>query len=202
MIEEKKIKKEKPLPEITEDEKPFDIPSNWKWVRLGEILIKLVDGAHHTPKYTNSGIPFISVKNISSGKLDFKDTKFISEEEHNNLFKRCNPEKNDLLLSKVGTTGIPVKVDTDEPFSLFVSVALLKFNNKLIDVEFLMYTILSPTIQKQCKKNTKGVGNKNWVIRDIANTIIPLPPLEEQKRIVEKLEQLIPLCEKLNQQNT
>lgn len=197
LIAEKKIKKEKPLPEITDAEKPFDIPETWKWCRLGSILNKLTDGAHSTPKYTPIGIPFLSVKDMSSGVLDFLNCKYISEEEHQTLYSRCNPEYGDLLLTKVGTTGIPVIVDTNEPFSLFVSVALLKFDQNLIYNKFLKLLINSPLVQTQAAENTKGVGNKNWVMRDIANTIIVLPPLAEQKRIVEKLEQLLPLCDKL-----
>lgn len=197
LIKEGKIKKEKPLPPITDDEKPFEIPETWKWVRLGSILNKLVDGTHKTPKYTISGIPFVSVRNISNGTLDLSNTKFISLKEHEELFLRCNPQKGDILLSKVGTTGIPAKVNTDIEFSLFVSVALLKFDNNLIDIDFLIYVIKTPDFQKQCKNKTRGVGNKNWVIKDIANTIFPLPPLFEQKRIVAKLEKILPLCDRL-----
>ena len=197
LIKEGKIKKEKPLPEISEDEIPFDIPESWKWVRIGSLLHKLVDGTHRTPKYTTSGVPFVSVKNMSNGVLSLENTKFISKSEHEELWKRCNPQRGDLLLSKVGTTGVPAKVDTDIEFSLFVSVALLKFNNQFIDIDFLIYSILSPDFQKQCKEHTRGVGNKNWVIKDIANTLMPLPPIAEQKRIVQKLEEILPLCEKL-----
>lgn len=75
LIKEGKIKKEKPLPEIAEDEVPFDIPESWKWVRLGSLLHKLVDGAHRTPKYTLSGVPFVSVKNMSNGVLSLENTK-------------------------------------------------------------------------------------------------------------------------------
>lgn len=197
LIKAGKIKKEKPLPEIAENEIPFDIPDTWKWVKIGSLLHKLVDGAHRTPKYTTSGVPFVSVRNMSSGVLSLEDTKFISLEEHRELWKRCNPERNDLLLSKVGTTGVPAKVNTDKEFSLFVSVALLKFNNDLLDIDFLYYSILAPDFQKQCREHTRGVGNKNWVIQDIANTIMPLPPLAEQKRIVAKLEEILPLCDRL-----
>jgi type I restriction enzyme S subunit len=197
LIKEGKIKKTKNLPEITEDEIPFDIPENWKWVRLGEVLYKLTDGTHSTPKYTATGVPFISVKDISSGNMDFSNTKFISQEEHESLYKRCDPEWGDILLTKVGTTGIPVIVDTEKEFSLFVSVALLKFNTDLIFNKFLMYVINAPVVQIQARENTRGVGNKNWVMRDIANTIIPLPPLTEQKRIVAKIEQLVPHAKQL-----
>lgn len=197
LIKEKKIKKEKPLAEITEDEVPFEIPEGWKWVRLGNLLNKLTDGAHSTPKYTDCGIPFISVKDISSGKIDFSNTKYISKEEHDSLFKRCNPEPEDILLTKVGTTGIPVIVETNKEFSLFVSVALLKFDIDLIYNKYLVYAIKSPVVQIQCDKNTRGVGNKNWVMRDIANTILPLPPIAEQKRIVAKIEEMLPYCKQL-----
>jgi len=171
----------------------YDIPDNWSWTRLGNILLQLTDGTHKTPKYTKTGIPFVSVKDMSSGKLNFSTTKYISKEEHEVLSKRCNPQKGDILLSKVGTTGIPAIVDTDFEFSLFVSLALLKFDDKLIDRKYLIYLILSPLVQEQCRENTKGVGNKNWVIKDIANTFIVIPPLEEQQRIVSKIDKLFNL---------
>ena len=195
LLKDGKIKKEKPLPPITQDEIPYALPQGWEWVRLGEILTKLTDGAHKTPNYQSSGVSFLSVKDISSGYIDFSNTKFISESEHQELFKRCNPQKNDILLTKVGTTGVPAIVETDKEFSLFVSVALLKFNNKFIDIKYLYNLILSPLVQAQAKENTKGIGNKNWVIDKIAQTIIPLPPLAEQKRIVEKLEEILPLVD-------
>lgn len=195
LIKEGKIKKQKVLPQITDEEIPFEIPEKWKWVRLGDVILKLTDGAHRTPTYKKNGVPFLSVKDISSGKIDYSNCKFISRNEHEKLFERCNPEKGDLLLTKVGTTGIPVIVETDDEFSLFVSVALLKLPTNLINIYFLKHLINSPLVQVQVKENTRGVGNKNWVMRDIANTIIPLPPLGEQKRIVEKIEDLMPLVE-------
>lgn len=197
LVKEGKIKKEKPLPEIGEDDMLFEIPGSWIWCRLGNILYKLTDGTHSTPKYTASGVPFLSVKDMSSGQLDFSSCKYISEQEHQELFSRCNPEYGDLLLTKIGTTGIPVIVNTDKQFSLFVSVALLKFCQELIDNKFLQILLNSPLVQTQATENTRGVGNKNWVMRDIANTLIVLPPLAEQKRIVAKLEELLPLCERL-----
>lgn len=197
LIKEKIIKKDKRTNSIINfQEVPFDIPENWMWVTLGSILNKLTDGTHKTPKYTSTGVKFVSVKDMSNGFLSLENTKYISEEEHKELYERCNPEKGDLILSKVGTTGVPAIVDTTEPFSLFVSVALLKFDCKCIDVEFLYYMLMSPLVQAQATENTRGVGNKNWVLDAIASTMVVLPPLVEQKRIVAKIEELLPLVDR------
>ena len=181
----------------SENEIPFDIPETWKWTYLGCILNKLTDGTHKTPKYASSGVKFVSVKDMSSGNLSLENTKYISVAEHEELYTRCDPVRGDMLLSKVGTTGVPAIVNTDEPFSLFVSVALLKYSHSCIDEHFLYYLLLSPLVQMQATENTRGVGNKNWVLDAIAKTVIVLPPLAEQKRIVAKLEELLPLCERL-----
>lgn len=197
LIKEKIIKKDKRTNSIINfQEVPFDIPENWMWVTLGSILNKLTDGTHKTPKYTSTGVKFVSVKDMSNGFLSLENTKYISEEEHKELYARCNPEKGDLIFSKVGTTGVPAIVDTTEPFSLFVSVALLKFDCKCIDVEFLYYMLMSPLVQAQATENTRGVGNKNWVLDAIASTMVVLPPLVEQKRIVAKIEELLPLVDR------
>ena len=176
-----------------DDEIPFEIPETWSYCRLGTILHKLTDGTHAKPKYVSSGVPFISVKDVSSGKLDFTNCKFITNQEHRELFGRCDPEYGDILLTKVGTTGIPVIVDVHDEFSLFVSVALLKFDQELLFNRFLIHLLCSPLVQKQAEENTRGVGNKNWVMRDIANTLIVVPPLAEQHRIVNELDRILPL---------
>ena len=178
-----------------DEEIPFEIPDSWVWCRLGSILEKLTDGTHSTPKYTDSGVPFISVKDVSSGVLSFDSAKHISESEHRELYKRCDPKRGDILLTKVGTTGIPVIVDTDEEFSLFVSVAQLRFSHSLLDENYLLLLIQSPLVQQQCTEHTRGVGNKNWVMRDIANTLVAIPPLAEQKRIVAFYTSITPLIQ-------
>ena len=197
LIERKVIKRDKRTETaIDPNAIPFDVPENWKWVTLGSILNKLTDGTHKTPKYTTDGIKFVSVKDMSNGVLSLENTKFISEEEHQELYARCNPEKGDILLSKVGTTGVPAIVNTTEQFSLFVSVALLKFDRECIDLKFLYYMLMSPLVQIQATENTRGVGNKNWVLDAIANTMVVLPPLAEQKRIVIKVEELLPYVDR------
>ena len=170
-----------------DDEIPFEIPQGWEWCRFSSIYWQLTDGTHSTPKYTLSGIPFLSVKDMSTGRLSFSNTKFISEKEHKLLSQRCHPCKGDLLISKVGTTGIPLIIDDDREFSIFVSLALIKFFPKFINSSFLITLLNSPLVQMQVKENTRGVGNKNWVLTAISNTLLVIPPLHEQQRIIEKI---------------
>lgn len=179
---------------------PYVTPKSWEWVRLEGICTLITDGTHLTPNYIDSGIPFLSVKNLSSGNINFSDTKFISPNEHKELTKRCKPELNDILLTKIGTTGIAVRVNTDKEFSIFVSVALIKFVNTKTNPQFLEMLINSPLVKKYSKDGTEGVGNKNLVLRKIREYLIPIPPLAEQKRIVAKIEELMALCDKLEAQ--
>ena len=179
-----------------DEEIPFEIPQGWEWCRFSSLYLSLTDGTHSTPKYTLSGIPFISVKDMSSGVIDFSNTKYISKEEHQKLSDRCHPQKGDLLLSKVGTTGIPAMVTTDREFSLFVSVALIKLIQCDINREFLVFMIQSPLVQEQAKENTRGVGNKNWVLSAVSKTLMVVPPLEEQGRIRNRLNLILSYVER------
>ena len=196
LIKEGKIKKEKPLPDIAEDEVPFEIPESWKWVRLGDIILSAKDGPHFSPKYQPSGIPFISTRNISTGKLDFTGAKYISEELHQELCKRCKPKQWDVLYSKGGTTGIAAVNDTDVDFNVWVHVAVLELGDYLFP--FYLATVLnSPHCYDQSQKLTHGTSNRDLGLTRMINISLPLPPLAEQKRIVAKLEELLPLCERL-----
>jgi len=195
LINEGKIKKENLLSFVLEKEIPFELPKGWKWSRAENFCTQITDGTHHTPTYVQSGIPFLSVKDLTGGKLEFNNSKFIAEAEHLELSKRCHPEFNNILLTKVGTTGIARIVDTKEEFSIFVSLSLLKFNADFIDPHYLELCINSPYVRKLSKDGTEGIGNKNLVLRKIKSFLIPIPPINEQKRIVEKVHSLMKICD-------
>lgn len=195
----KKVSKKKDFLPLDNDEVPFAVPKTWKWVRLHEICWLITDGTHHTPTYVDSGVPFLSVKDLSAGYLDFSNTRFVTAEAHKELCIRCKPEYGDILLTKVGTTGIAVEIDTNQEFNIFVSVALLKHFLAFTYPRFVRHLLNSPLVKKQSEDGTEGVGNKNLVLRKIYNFIIPLPPLAEQKRIVEKVDELMALCDRYQQ---
>ena len=194
LIEEKKIKKEKPLPQITDDEKPFDIPESWKWVRFSDV-IDVRDGTHDTPKYVLKGIPLVTSKNLVSGKIDFDTTKLISEEDASAINMRSEVNTGDILFAMIGTIGNPVLVKKDREFCI-KNMALFKpIDNHLFDMSYLLLFLQKE--QEQMKKSASG-GVQSFVsLKFLRNYLLPLPPLAEQKRIVEKLEELLPLCERL-----
>jgi type I restriction enzyme S subunit len=198
LIAEGKIKRDKPLGEIAEEEKPFELPQDWEWVRLGQIAMQVTDGTHHTPKYLPTGVAFISVKDIDGNTVSFNDCKFISEEEHRQINARCNPEKGDLLLCRIGTLGRPTLVDTDRPFSLFVSVGLIKLP-KSCDLSAYFHLVMKgPLLAAQYQEIKAGGSHTNKLnLGDIPQLRIPVPPLAEQSRIVTRVEELMRLCDAL-----
>ena len=187
LIKAGKIKKEKPLPEITEEEKTFELPENWVWVRLSDLCYQISDGTHKTPAYVETGIPFLSVKDISSGYLDFSNTRFISPDEHNSLIGRCKPEKDDVLICRIGTLGKAVKIDAEVEFSIFVSLGLIKLVNKAI-ADYIVLAINSGYGWSWIQRVKVGGGTHTFKINldDLRLMPIPLPPLDEQLRIREK----------------
>lgn len=167
-----------------------NLEQNYNKRSVDELCIKITDGTHATPNYTDSGIPFLSVKDISNGVINFSNTRFISLEEHQLLSKRCNVEKNDILYTKVGTTGIAKVVDVDNEFSIFVSIALLKPRHDVIYNMFFQYMLNSPNCYSQAQKLTRGVANRNLVLKDIKGIIFPIPSYDVQRSIVTYLDEV------------
>lgn len=188
------IKKEKPLQKILEDEKAFDIPESWIWVRLSSICKSITDGDHQAPPQVSSGVPFLVISNLSSGVIDFSNTRLVPQDYFDKLSRERVPEKGDLIFTVTGSYGIPVKVDCDVSFCFQRHMALIKHS---IDKEFLFYLLKSPVVKEQCDKAATGTAQKTVGLNSLRNIIVPLPPLAEQKRIVEKLEEILPLCNNL-----
>lgn len=199
LIEKGKLKKQKALPEITEDEIPFEIPETWKWVKCGDILNIVSAKRVHQSDWQNKGIPFYRAREISKlskfGTVD--NDLFISEELFNSLSVYGLPEKNDLMVSAVGTLGKTYIVKENDRF-YYKDASVLCFKNYAqINAMFLKYAMDSSLMKNQIEANSRGTTVGTLTIVRTSNYIIPLPPLAEQKRIVEKIEELLPLVEKL-----
>lgn len=194
LIKNGKIKKEKPLPEITEDEIPFEIPSSWKWVRFSEVM-DVRDGTHDSPKYIETGIPLVTSKNISGGGLDFSNVKYISREDADKINERSNVDTGDILFAMIGSIGNPVIVNKDREFCV-KNVALFKnYDKSKMCIEYVYWFLYR---EQYIMKKVASGGVQSFIsLRVFRNYLFPLPPLEEQKRIVAKIEELLPYCDQL-----
>ncbi|MHA3104293.1 restriction endonuclease subunit S [Acinetobacter sp. ANC 3791] len=181
----------------------FLLPPKWVKAYLGELTLLITDGTHHTPKYLDSGIPFISVKDVSGKTISFDDCKYISSEEHSELIKRCKPEINDILLCRIGTLGRATLIDTEKDFSIFVSLGLLKLSKIINYSKYLHLFLHSPQALLQFDEVKVGGSHTNKLnLKDLPHIVINLPPLEEQQRIVAKVDELMQLCDQLEEQQS
>lgn len=198
LIKEGKIKKEKPLPEIAEDEKPFDIPESWKSVRLGNIVS--VYGGKRIPvgrklSSEDTGYIYIRVSDMKDGYVSIDNLQYVPQDIYP-LISRYIINKEDVFITVAGTIGRVGKIPPElDGANLTENADRLVFSN--LDQDWLIKCLQSPLIQSQIADATTKVGQPKLAIIRIQNIIIPLPPLAEQKRIVAKLEEILPLCERL-----
>lgn len=172
-----------------ERERAYNL-NNWKWVKLAEVCEKITDGTHQTPTYFDSWFVFLSSKNVTSGKIDWDNIKYIDEKQHIEMQKRIAPKKWDILLAKNWTTGIAAIVDRDIIFDIYVSLALLRPQKNIIDNKYLLYFVNSPSAKQQFNKRIKWVGVPNLHLKEIKDVELPLPDLETQSQIVAHLDQV------------
>ena len=187
LIKEKKIKKEKPLSEITEEEKPFDIPENWEWVRLGDICSKVVDGDHNPPKGSNRPTPYIMVssQNINNDRLvNLCRVRYLSKEVFEKENLRTLASEGDIFFTSVGSLGRSCIYDgsLNICFQRSVSVITAQIYNW-----YLKRCLDSPYFQNMIYAEAKGTAQKGFYLKQLSNSLIPLPPLNEQHRIADKV---------------
>jgi type I restriction enzyme S subunit len=197
LIKEGKIKKEKPLSEIMEDEVPFEIPESWKWVRMSDV-IDVRDGTHDTPSYIPNGYPLITGKDFYNGYFELSKTQYVSKEDYEEIRKRSNVEIGDILFSMIGgNIGSMILISNENYFEMAIkNVALFKqYVYNMVLSKYLMYYLKN---QVPRIKATANGGAQSFVpLKVLRNYLLPLPPLEEQKRIIAKIEEIMPYCQQL-----
>jgi type I restriction enzyme, S subunit len=197
LIKDKKIKKLKPLPEITEEEIPFEIPQTWNWVRLGNICEKVGSGSTPTggnSVYKQSGIKFLRSQNIYNDGLRLENIAYISEEQNK---QGSTVKAKDILLNITGgSIGRCALVPDDFDIANINQHVMIIRNLVAENRYFLHYTLTSAYIQSMIMSVQVGVSREGLSAEKLNNFLIPLPPIEEQKRIVAKIEELMPYVEK------
>ena len=174
-----------------DDEIPFEVPDSWAWVRLSIICKSIADGDHQPPPQVSSGIPFLVISDVSSGQIVFSKTRFVPLSYYQTLSENRVPEQGDLLFTVTGSYGIVVPVMTERQFCFQRHMALLK--PCIIDSVFLAIWLTTPLVFEQCRVNATGTAQKTVGLSALRSLLIPVPPLKEQVRILEKLNHLLPI---------
>ena len=171
-----------------DDELPYEIPKTWCWARMGSCL-DVRDGTHDTPKYVTEGIPLVTSKNLCNGKIDFSTAKFISKEDHLAISQRSKVDSEDIMYAMIGSIGNPVLYNGNAEFSI-KNMALFKKINNGLDMEYVYWFLYLS--QDTMKKFSSG-GVQSFVsLGYLRNYWIPVPPIEEQHRIVTTIKQILP----------
>lgn len=179
------------------EEVPFIIPETWKWGTLKNITGTITDGTHHSPK--NSQVKdevfknlYVTAKNIKYTGVDLSKPTYVDDEVHAEIIQRCSPAFGDVLFVKDGaTTGVVTVNNLQDSFSMLSSVALIKTLPEVLDSQYLVYVLRAPVIEKLIRSKMKGTGIPRVTLKILQDIPIPVPPFDEQLRIVGKVGDLL-----------
>ena len=195
LVKEGKIKKTSKLPIITDTEQPFNLPESWKWIRLNDISQQIGDIDHKMPTKVNfKSIPYISPKDFTPTGIDYRNAKQIDEKSFLQLSKKFKPQKGDFIFPRYGTIGKIREIDVDFPLLVSYSCCVIRPSLN-VERKYVYYGLQSKVIKDEINRYINKSTQPNVGLKSIQKFIFPLPPLEEQKRIVAKIEKLMPLVD-------
>lgn len=188
-----KIKKSKPLPPISDEEKPFEIPDNWKWVRWGALSEQIQYGYIASAK--DSGrIKMVRISDIQDNKVIWGNVPYCDIDDAN--IDAYLLHDNDILFARTGgTVGKSYLVENITEKAVFAGYLIRSSYSDKLDAKYIKIFMNSNLYWKQLQNGTTATAQPNCNGQTLSKMVLPLPPLGEQKRIVAKLEELLPLCE-------
>jgi type I restriction enzyme S subunit len=161
---------------------PLATPKAIATATLGELCTRVTDGTHQPPKWSAHGHPFLFVSNVISGEINFHTEKFISDETHAELTRRCPIEVGDVLYSTVGSYGVPAVVRSPRKFAFQRHIAHIKPDRNVLNPEFLRAMLASPFVKRQAHKSARGIAQKTVNLSDIRDFVVLKPPMDDQHR--------------------
>ena len=189
LIKEGKIKRPKKS-KTTSDKPhyPYQLPEGWVWCKLDDYVLSVTDGDHQAPPKSSNGVPFLVISNIATWKIDFTNTRYVPKEYYENINEDRKAKRGDILFSVTGSYGIVVNVKTDQEFCFQRHIGLIK---PVIGKEYLSYILMSGYIKGLCDNLATGTAQKTVGLDTLRSFFIPIAPIQEQKRIVAKIKQLL-----------
>jgi len=173
------------------------LPSEWIWATWDDLVDWITYGFTRPMPHQDEGIPIVTAKNIQDNKIDFEHTHFTSKPDFDSLSDKDRPKKGEILLTKDGSIGRAAIVETDQPFCINQSVALLRFGGVTADAQFLLKVIESKFTQDLIQDGAKGTAIKHISITNFGKFPVPLPPLSEQHEIVRRVDALFALADRI-----
>ena len=161
------------------------MPEGWEWCKLEDYVSSVTDGDHQAPPKVSNGVPFLVISNVASEFIDFANTRYVPQDYYDAIQFDRKPERGDILFTVTGSYGIVVKVNTDKQFCFQRHIGLIK---PIIDNDYLVYALRSQYVKKLCDDLSTGTAQKTVGLDTLRSFLIPIPPLQEQKRIVESIE--------------
>jgi type I restriction enzyme S subunit len=168
---------------------PLSNPKKWPERCLGDVLLSAQDGPHVSPNYCTQGIPFLSTRNVRPGELVWDDLKYISVADAQAQWRKVKPERDDILYTKGGTTGMAKVVDFDKDVAVWVHIAVLKLRKEVVVPVWLEHMLNSRFCYQQSQELTFGIVNRDLGLKRMPRIRIYLPPLPLQRKFAALVEQ-------------
>ena len=199
LVKEGKIKQIKVFQETKLEKIPYLIPQGWIWTTLEKLFALVTDGDHQAPPKTDDGIPFLVIGNLNKGRVTLENCRFVPFDYYQALDWGRKPTRNDILYTVTGSYGIPIFIDCDHQFCVQRHVAIFK-SVESSPVKYLTYLLKSEYALKYATEVATGIAQKTVPLTGLRKMPISVPPLAEQHRIVAKIDRLMELCDRLDQQ--
>jgi type I restriction enzyme S subunit len=199
--EKEKIGITQPSIPVRDEEKTFDLPKGWEWVRWDDVSLQIADVDHKMPGEVEDGIPYVSPRDFKGKEeIAFSTAKKISRKDYDDLASKIRPERGDIIFPRYGTIGVNRFVSVDFEFLASYSCAIVKHMKGLMNPRYVYFYSLSPFLKQETQKYINKTTQANVGIKSIQKFLFPLPPLAEQERIVKRVEQLLGWCDTLEAQ--
>ncbi|WP_338658550.1 restriction endonuclease subunit S [Paraclostridium sordellii] len=196
LVKDKRIKKEKILPQISEDEIPYELPKGWEWIRMRELAQNIHYGYTASAKTNNTGVKFVRITDIQNNMVNWEAVPYCDIDDKK--LESCKLENNDILIARTGgTIGKSFIVENVEYSAVFASYLIRVIPLKSINPRYLKLFLETPLYWRQLISKSQGTGQPNVNAVSLSELVMPLPSINEQERIIDRVEKLMKVCEKL-----
>ncbi len=170
-----------------------ELPAGWSWAALEELAEKVTDGTHQPPPFSSDGTPFLVIRNVVTGEIDWDSvSKWVTHDVFLKYTSHLRPRRGDVLYTAVGSYGVALEVETDREFMFQRHIAhvrpVVSRESRLLVPRFLATVLNAPSGRQQADAVARGVAQKTVTLKDLKRFAIPLPPVAEQKEVIQRLE--------------